>query len=107
MIISPVVAHEQRPAKVPGLAGLVHFIVAARAASFFVLTRVGADFAPVEVAVALIHRNAVRVAVAHDVNLVTGIRGAFRKQVALGNRIRTVGLGRDAHDLAAQVVGVG
>ncbi len=55
----------------------------------------------------LVDREAERVAEAHGVDLRPRLGGSRREQVAGRNRVGAVGLGVDAQDLAAQVVGVG
>src|SRR5688500_7940368 len=94
------------PAEVAGLAGLTDFIVPARAAASRVDNCIGTYLAPVDETCARVHRHSVRVAVAHRVDLGSGLRRALRKQVSLGDGIRPVRLRVNSNDLAAQVVRV-
>jgi hypothetical protein len=60
----------------------------------------------VDLAVGPIHREAVRIAQTHGVDLGPRVGGAFRKQIAFGNCIRAIGLDADAQELASQVIRV-
>src|SRR5688500_20229720 len=92
------------PAEVAGLAGLTDFIVPARAAASRVDNCIGTYLAPVDETCARVHRHSVRVAVAHRVDLGTGLRRALREKVSLGDGIRPVRLRVNSNDLAAQVI---
>lgn len=106
LVIGLVVAHEQRPAEVPGLPCLVDLVVSARAARRPVFPGVRPDLAPVQVAVALIDCNLERVAVAHDVDFGPRLFLTRLEEIAFGNRVAAIGLGMNAQDFAAQVVGI-
>src|SRR5688572_4739003 len=94
------------PAKIACLTCLTDFIVAARAAPGRVDICIGTYLAPVDETCARVHRHSVRVAVAHRVDLGTGLRRALREKVSLGDGIRPVRLRVNSNDLAAQVIRV-
>lgn len=101
-----VVGNEVGPAEESGLAGLVDFVVTARAFGA-VFSGVGSNVTPVEVAEFLIDRKLPRVAASHDVDFRLGSGGAQREEVAVGDGIGGVGIDLDADDTAAKVVRIG
>lgn len=101
-----VVGNEVGPAEESGLAGLVDFVMPTRATGA-VLSRVGSNVAPVEVAGLWIDGKLPRVAASHDVDFRFGSWGTQREEVAVGNGIGCVGIDFDADDAAAKVVRIG
>lgn len=85
------------------MAGLIDFVVPARATGA-VLSRVGSNVAPVEVAGLWINGKLPRVAASHDVDFRLGSWGAHREEVAVGDGIGGVGIDLDADNAAAKVV---
>src|SRR5688500_6019143 len=105
-MIRLVVGDKMRPTEVASAAGLAYFVVAPWAPPYRVLARIGTYVAPVDETGWRVHRDPIWVAVTHRVDLRSGLRRARREEVSLGDGVGTVGLGVDADDLAAQVVGV-
>src|SRR4029079_3328055 len=101
-----IVTDEIRPAVVAGGARLVDLVVSAGPASGGIDVSVRTDFAPVEKSSVPIDRDSIRIAVTHGVDLGARLRCSFWKEIPVGNRVGAVGLGMDADDLAAQIVGV-
>src|SRR6266511_5758840 len=83
LVVGLVIPHEVRPPIVPRTARLTDLIVAARSPSDRVDVRVRTDFAPVEETGVFIYRDPIRVAMAHRVDLGSGLRRAFREEIAI------------------------
>lgn len=101
-----VVGAEVGPAEVAGLAGLIDFIITARA-TIRVPAGIGSHFSPVEVVALLVDGDPVGIAATHDINFGTGFRGSFREKVSVGNGVAAISRWFNAEDLPAKVVGVG
>src|SRR5439155_19911616 len=106
LVIRLVVADEVRPAVIACAPRLVDLVIAAAAASNEVYIRVGTDVAPVEESGVRVHRDPIRIAVAHRVNLRSRLRCSWRKEISRGDGVRPVRLRVDADDLPAQIVRV-
>ena len=104
--VREVVADEERVAVVAGLLRLVDLVVTAGPAGA-VDARVGADFAPVDVAGLRVDAEAPRIARAHREDLGTGLGRAGLEEVAFGDAIGGVVMHADAVHLADEGVGVG
>src|SRR6266550_2327043 len=106
LVIRLIIADEVRPAVIAGAARLVDFVVTARPTSDGVFIRVGTDVAPVQESGMRVDREPIGIAMPHRVDLGPCLRRSFRKEISVGDGVGAVGLGMDADDLPAQVVGV-
>ena len=104
--VREVVADEERVAVVAGLLRLVDLVVTAGAAGA-VDARVGADFAPVDVAGLRVDAQAPRIARTHREDLGTGLGRAGLEEVAFRDAVGRVVMHADAVHLADEGVGVG
>src|SRR5688500_4276563 len=102
VVVVPVrlaVTHEVRPPDVHGEARLTDLVLPRGALASRVDVRVGTDVAPVDETRETIHRDPVRIAMSHRIDLGAGAGRAAGKEVSFGNRVRTVRLGMNPDDL--------